>query len=46
LGFSPQNLKLDGSFHHLKISLKDPAKLTLQARRGYYAPKHVADPAE
>jgi VWFA-related protein len=46
LGFAPQNLKLDGSYHHLKVSLKDPAKLTLQARRGYYAPKHAADPAQ
>jgi len=46
LGFSPQNLKLDGSYHHLKVSLKDLAKLTLQARRGYYAPQHAADPAQ
>jgi len=46
LGFSPQNLKLDGSYHRLKVSLREPAKLTLQARRGYYSPKHVADPAE
>ena len=46
LGFAPQNLKLDGSYHSLKVSLKNPAKLTLQARRGYYAPKHAADPAE
>jgi VWFA-related protein len=46
LGFSPQNMKLDGSYHKLKVSLKNPAKLTLQTRRGYYAPKHAADPAE
>jgi VWFA-related protein len=46
LGFSPQNLKLDGSFHGLKVTLKSPEKLTLQARRGYYAPKHVADASE
>lgn len=46
LGFAPQNLKPDGSYHTLKISLKEPAKLTLTARRGYYAPKHAADPAE
>ena len=46
LGFSPQNLKLDGSYHHLKVSLKDSAKLTLQARHGYYAPTHAADPAQ
>ncbi len=46
LAFSPQNLKLDGRFHKLKVTLKDPQKFTLQARRGYYAPKHILDPAE
>jgi VWFA-related protein len=46
LGFSPQNLKLDGSFHTLNVTLKSPQKLTLQARRGYYAPKHIEDPSE
>jgi VWFA-related protein len=46
LGFSPQNLKLDGSYHKLKVSLKKSAGLTLQSRSGYYAPKHAADPAE
>jgi VWFA-related protein len=46
LGFSPQNLKMDGRYHKLKVSLKDPEKLTVQARRGYYAPKHIVDPAE
>ncbi|HXM68743.1 MAG TPA: VWA domain-containing protein [Candidatus Acidoferrum sp.] len=46
LAFAPQNLKLDGSYHILKVKLKNPQKLTLQARRGYYAPKHFADPNE
>lgn len=46
LGFSPQNLKLDGKFHALKVTVKNLAKLDIQARKGYYAPKHVADPAE
>ena len=46
LGFSPQNLKYDGSYHTLKVSLKDPKGFTVQARRGFYAPKHLADPAE
>ncbi|MCU1296502.1 MAG: hypothetical protein JWO91_780, partial [Acidobacteriaceae bacterium] len=46
LGFAPQNLKLDGSFHTLKVTLKNPLKLTLQGHRGYYAPKHLADPSE
>jgi VWFA-related protein len=46
LAFSPQNLKLDGSFHNLKVTLRNPQKLTLQARRGYYAPKHFDNPDE
>jgi VWFA-related protein len=46
LGFSPQNLKLDGSFHALKVALKPPGDLSLSARRGYYAPKHLSDAVE
>ncbi|MGC2793789.1 MAG: VWA domain-containing protein, partial [Candidatus Sulfotelmatobacter sp.] len=46
LAFVPQNLKLDGSFHSLKVTLKNPQKLTLQARRGYYAPKNFTSPDE
>jgi VWFA-related protein len=46
LGFAPQNLKPDGSFHALKVKLNNSQKLTLQARRGYYAPKKFADPEE
>jgi VWFA-related protein len=46
LGFSPQNLKLDGRFHVLKVSLTQKSKLVIQARRGYYAPRTIKDPAE
>ena len=46
LGFSPQNLKLDGSFHRLKIVVKNPSGLAIQARRGYYAPRHMANAEE
>jgi hypothetical protein len=46
LGFAPQNLKLDGTFHMLKVTLKNPQNLSVQARRGYYAPKNVEDKAE
>jgi VWFA-related protein len=47
LGFVPQNLKLDGGYHSLKVTLKNPQKkFTLQARRGYFAPKTAADPSE
>ena len=55
LGFSPQELKYDGAYHSLKVSLKvalnvalkvaskNSAGLTIQARRGYWAPKHAVD---
>ncbi len=46
LGFSPQNLKLDGSYHSLKVTLKPAAGLTASARRGYFAPQHLEDAAE
>jgi VWFA-related protein len=46
LAFTPQDLKLDGSFHSLKVKVNSPQKLTLQARRGYYAPKNFASPEE
>ncbi len=46
LGFSPQNLKIDGRFHTLKVSLTSKEKLDIQARHGYFAPRTVADPAE
>jgi VWFA-related protein len=46
LGFSPQNLKIDGSFHTIKVSLANKLKYSLQARRGYYAPKALKDPGE
>ena len=46
LGFSPQNMKMDGNFHTLKVSLTNKSKYVLQARKGYYAPRHLKDPAE
>ena len=46
LGFSPQNLKLNGSFHALKVSLAGRQKFNIQARRGYYAPHTAKDPAQ
>ena len=45
LGFSPQNLKLDGRFHNLKVTLK-AQKFQIQARKGYYAPKEAEDASE
>jgi hypothetical protein len=46
LGFSPQNLKVDGRFHALKVSLTGKQKYSIQARNGYYAPKSIPNPVE
>jgi VWFA-related protein len=46
LGFSPQDLKYDGAYHGLKVTVKNSASLTMQARRGYWAPRHAVDSAE
>lgn len=46
LGFSPQNLKLDGSLHTLKVSFVRKTDYKIQARHGYFAPRHVANPVE
>jgi VWFA-related protein len=46
LGFSPQNLKVNGRFHGLKVSLTNKQKYSIQARNGYYAPKTIPNPVE
>lgn len=46
LGFSPENLKYDGTYHKLKVSLGNDRGMTLQARRGYYAPRQMPNAAE
>lgn len=46
LGFAPKDLKNDGSYHNLKVSLREIKGLSLQARRGYYAPSKSANAEE
>jgi VWFA-related protein len=46
LGFSPQDLKYNGTYHALKVTVKNSANLTIQARGGYWAPTHAVDSAE
>ncbi len=43
LGFAPQNLKLDGAFHALRVVVKPSDNLSIQARKGYYAPRRLDD---
>jgi len=37
LGFSPPDQELDGRFHKVAVYVNNGQKLTVQARRGYYA---------
>ena len=46
LAFSPQNMKFDGRFHPIQVKLVALKGLTLQARRGYFAPRKPADATE
>ena len=43
LGFYPKELKPDGKFHDVKVTLANGSGLTVQARKGYWAPSHVED---
>ena len=46
LGFSPLDLKTDGKYHNLKVTLKNAKGMELQVRKGYYAPSYGASPEE
>jgi VWFA-related protein len=47
LAFSPQNLRMDGSFHSLKVTItKTIRDAAVSARKGYYAPTRVEDAKE
>jgi VWFA-related protein len=47
LAFSPQNLRMDGSFHSLKVTVaKTIVSASVNARKGYYAPTHAEDAKE
>ena len=45
LGFYPRDLKPDGKFHEIKVTLDNGRGLSVQARKGYWAPSHVEDAA-
>jgi VWFA-related protein len=46
LVFAPQDLKIDGRFHPLKVTLADNSgHFNLQTRKGYFAPSKVEDAA-
>ncbi len=44
LAFAPRDLKPDGKFHRLKVTLAEThASYSIQARRGYFAPGNEAE---
>jgi VWFA-related protein len=46
LTFSPSELKPDGAFHALKVTLAHGRGLVVQARKGYFAPQGQSTPEE
>ena len=42
LGFAPQNLKPDGTYHSVKVSLTRKQKYSIQTSRGYFAPQKMS----
>jgi VWFA-related protein len=46
LAFVPSDLKNDGKFHSLSVKLVTKEKYTLQARRGFFAPKRGETPEQ
>jgi VWFA-related protein len=46
LAFVPANLKNDGRFHTLGVKLVTKEKYTVQARRGFFAPKRGETPEQ
>jgi VWFA-related protein len=40
IAFTPRNFKYDGKFHSLKVKIPAMQHVTIEARRGFYAPKH------
>jgi VWFA-related protein len=46
LGFSPENLQENGKYHEIKVKIVGVDKVNVSARRGYFAPNHLADPKQ
>ena len=46
VAFVPHDLKYDGRFHSLKVTLTTKEGMSVQARQGFYAPKHSVSAAD
>lgn len=45
LGFYPRDLKPDGKYHEIKVTLANGKGLSVEARKGYWAPSQEEDTA-
>jgi hypothetical protein len=45
LGFYTKDLKPDGKYHEIKVTVANGQGLSVRARKGYWAPSHVEDAA-
>jgi len=45
LGFYPQDMKPDGRYHAIKVTVPGRKGLAISARKGYWAPSHSEDEA-
>ncbi|HXA56470.1 MAG TPA: VWA domain-containing protein [Candidatus Acidoferrum sp.] len=46
LAYSPRNLKTDGHYHNLKVTLAAKQNVTIEARHGFYAPSRTETAAQ
>jgi hypothetical protein len=46
LGFSPDNLRENGKYHQLSVKIVGVDKVSISARKGYFAPNHLANPKQ
>jgi VWFA-related protein len=46
LAFNPEAMKFNGQFHSINVTLAKKGSYTIQARRGFFAPKHGQSPEE
>jgi VWFA-related protein len=46
LAFIPEALKFNGQFHSIKVTIAKKGSYTVQARKGFFAPKHGLTPEE
>ena len=46
LAFIPEALKFNGQFHSIKVTVAKKGSYTVQARKGFFAPKHGLTPEE